>query len=169
MPSKNRYENNVVQCNFRASGAAAARTSCMLLGGSSPYQSRRMCSPVSSANSYKASQASPCHGRDAAASGTRRRIRSVELFAGFCPQVRFQQRSEPRDKHELMKENFVHPASSAWRQGGGVGHIEAEHFSAEGEGVCPASQKALQECTIYAHISDQHRDEHERNSASQRA
>ena len=58
LPTKNRWENNVVQFNFRARGAAAARASCMLLGGSPPFQSRRTCSPFSSANSYKASQSS---------------------------------------------------------------------------------------------------------------
>ena len=42
----------------KASGAAAARPSCMLLCGSLPFQSRRTCSPFSSAKSYKASQAS---------------------------------------------------------------------------------------------------------------
>ena len=51
--SLNRYENTVVQFNFKASGAAAARPSCMLHGGSSSFQSRRTCSPFSSAKSYR--------------------------------------------------------------------------------------------------------------------
>ena len=38
---KKRYEDIVSQSSFKASGAAAARPSCMLLGGSSPFQSRR--------------------------------------------------------------------------------------------------------------------------------
>ena len=41
--------------DLRASGAAAALTSCMLLGDSSPFQSKRTSSPFSSAKSYKAS------------------------------------------------------------------------------------------------------------------
>ena len=73
--------------------------------------------------------------------------------------------------HELINKSSIRSASSAWRHGGGcsVEHIEAgEYFSAEGEGESPASEKALQEHTIYTHRSDQHRDEHERNSLSKR-
>ena len=58
LPPKNHQENNVVHFNFRESGAAAARTSCMLLGGSSHFQSMRTCSPLSPANSFQASQSS---------------------------------------------------------------------------------------------------------------
>ena len=85
------------------------------LGGLSPFQSWRTCSP----RPTRKWPGLPCGRRDAAASATRRRIHRVELFAGFRPQVRFQQRSEPCDKHKLTKKSSVHSASSAWRQSGG--------------------------------------------------
>ena len=56
LPPRERYENDVVHFSFKASGAAAAHPSCMLLDGSMPRQSRCTRSPVSSAKSYKASQ-----------------------------------------------------------------------------------------------------------------
>ena len=61
----NGRKTNVVHFNFRGSGAAAARPPCLLLGGSSPFRSRRTCSSIYSAKSYRASQLSWDHPGEA--------------------------------------------------------------------------------------------------------
>ena len=86
---KKRYEN-IVRLQ---SGAAAARPSCVLLGGSSPCQSRRARSPFSWAKSSQAS--------GAAASATRRCVCTVECFAGFPSSAvlgELEQNSSPRER-----------------------------------------------------------------------
>ena len=98
----------MIHFKFKASGAAAAR---ILLGGSSPFQSRRTCFPFLLRQLVQGEPFLPCSRREAAASPTRR-CRSVELFAGFCQQVLFQKKgasavtsrssaSPPFNRHRL--------------------------------------------------------------------
>ena len=81
----------------------------------------------------------PCSERPAVVSVTRKHIRSVELLAGLCPQVRLPQKYESCDKEKLVSQSPIHSTSFARHQchGCSVDEVEArKYFSPERECEC---------------------------------